>query len=83
MHAGACVGGTGPNLSGFPGLTYAPSQHGEGIRFAHNGTPIEDALGHPDAKGAIATLDAIAEKLGVKLPDVCDAIGYLRKHDLI
>lgn len=83
MHVGTCVGGKGPNLSGFPGLTYAPQQHGEGIRFAHNGVPVEEALADPAMATAVATLDGIAAKLGVKLPDVCDAVGHARTNGVI
>lgn len=80
---GTCVGGHGPNLSGYPGLTYAPNQHGEGVRFAHNGTPIDSALSEPSVADAIAALDAVAKKHGVKLPDLCDAIGFARNSEAI
>lgn len=68
------------NLSGYPGLTYAPSQHGEGIRLAHNGVPIEDVVSHPDLVAAVLTLKARAEAHGIpNWRDVCDAVAY---HEL-
>jgi hypothetical protein len=82
-HATAPAGSI--NLAPYPGLVYAPGQHGEGIRFAHNGKPVEDLrdkyLSGPDYvnEGGIGDMIAhAAEQLGVSFADVCDALKYLR-----
>lgn len=73
------------NLHPYPALAYAPHQHGEGIRFAHNGRPVEDAL-KADIAGEsdlVAALDRIAAHCGVSFGDVCDALKYLRDRKAV
>lgn len=73
----------GVNLAKYPGLCYAPQQHGEGVRFAHNGRPVGDVLDAEDVGGAARTtlfaVEAMAESFGVSFGDVLDALKYL--HD--
>ena len=65
------------NLSGYPGLTYAPVQWGPGVRLAHNGTPIEDVVSHPDLIAAVATLKERAAAHGIaNWSDICDAVRF-------
>lgn len=71
------------NLGQYPGLTYAPSQHGEGIRFAHNGRLIDEVVESEAAKAASVYLDNVAVQFGVSFGDVCDAMKYLRATEVI
>jgi hypothetical protein len=38
--SGISFGGSGPDLTGYPHLTHAPSPWGEGVRCASNGTAV-------------------------------------------
>ena len=38
---GSSTAGSGPDLTGYPHLTYAPSQWGEGVRVARTGAEVE------------------------------------------
>lgn len=71
------------DLARYPGLTYAPAQHGEGIRFAHNGRPVEAVAASEAGRAAVAHLDSVGAALGVSLAEVCDAIKYLRSRGMI
>lgn len=71
------------NLAPYPGLTYAPYQHGEGIRFALNGRSVDEVAASERARAASVHLDAIAAALGVSFGDSCDALKYLRDQNLI
>lgn len=75
--AGRCAGGT-VNLSGYPGLAYAPKQHGEGIRLAHNGKPVEEVAADPELAAAADVFAAHAARHGVSFGDMCDAVRYHR-----
>jgi hypothetical protein len=66
------------NLHAYPGLVHAPQQHGEGIRFAHDGRPVEDVASQGLAEDVSDSIDRIAASLGVPFGDVCDALKYLR-----
>lgn len=69
------------HLGNYPGLTHAPQQHGEGIRFAHNGKPVELVVEEGIGIEAryIRDIADTAEAIGVSFGDVLDALKYL--HD--
>lgn len=71
------------DLAPYPGLTYAPAQHGPGIRFAHNGRRVEEVAACDAGRAASVELGKIAAALGVSFTDVCDALKYLRDHQRI
>jgi len=77
-YGNAAVNPDAPNLHDYPALTHAPQQWGEGIRFAHNGRPVEDLSSMIDDYEVIGAMDAAARHLGVSFGDVCDALKYLR-----
>ncbi len=64
-------------LDGYPLLTYAPSQHGEGIRTEDNGTPIEDIVAKlAETKDPAAT----ARAFGTSVAHVGQAAAYAHAH---
>jgi hypothetical protein len=67
------------HLAAYPGLTYAPAQHGPGIRFAHNGRPVDEVAASESGRAAAIRIEHIAAALGVSFADACDALKYL--HD--
>lgn len=85
-----------PNLSGhatapvpsvdlwkYPGLTFAPAQHGEGVRFASNGRPVVEVLSVEVGRDARDQIDRLAREQGVSFSDACDALKYLRDHQML
>lgn len=84
VHRGTCTPGTATHrhLGPYPGLTYAPQQHGEGIRLAHNGRPVEE-LAAAVEPGTVAALDALATAMGAPFGDVLDGLKYLRDEKVI
>lgn len=65
-------------LNNYPGLVYAPQQHGDFVAFAHNGKPVDDVKSHTAMAFAISAILDMARDLGVSFGDVCDALKYLR-----
>lgn len=78
---GTCVGGTGPDLTGYPSLTYAPLQHGEGVRLARNGLDIDAVV--EAASSIMAEVDALACREGITLAELCDVLRYARANEMI
>ena len=76
---GTVTGGAGPDLTGYPHLTYAPSQWGEGVRCASSGAPVHSVAF--DAK--IDLVEAVAKTHHVTLHEVVDSIRYARANGLI
>lgn len=60
-------------LNGYPGLVYAPAQHGPGIRTEDKGVPVSAIC---DDVVAGLTFEAIAAKHGTTVDHVADAIRY-------
>jgi hypothetical protein len=60
-------------LDGYPLLTFAPLQHGAGIRTEDNGTPVSDIA---DAAAASPDLGTLAAKFGTSEAHVADALKY-------
>jgi hypothetical protein len=76
---GGCAAGSGPDLTGYPHLVYAPAQWGEGVRCGSNGIPA--AAVASDAKHD--PIGDVAEAYGVSLQEVCDCVRYAKAHGLI
>jgi uncharacterized protein (DUF433 family) len=75
---GACTGGTGPDLTGYPHLTYAPAQWGEGVRFAKHGEAIADIVERCEEQ--ISDLRVAAAFCRVTLRELFDAILYSQER---
>jgi hypothetical protein len=77
--AGTSVGGTGPDLTGYPHLVYAPSQWGEGVRCQSHGQPVEPIgrvmLRHP--------IGVAAFDFRCSLHEALDAFRYCEANGLI
>ena len=67
----------------YPGLTFAPAQHGEGIRFAANGRPVVELLSAEASRDTRDQIDRLAEAHGVSFADACDALKFLRDQKMI
>ena len=78
---GSSSAGTGPDLVGYPHLTYAPSQWGPGVRVASNGANVGAIAA--DAKSIISEVDALARREGISLDELCDALRYARANGAI
>jgi hypothetical protein len=78
---GTCIGGTGPDLTGYPLLTYAPAQWGPGIRLASNGAAVLSiAL---DAGSLMPDIDALAQSEGITLGELFESLLYARANGAI
>ena len=60
---GTSSGGTGPDLTGYPHLVYAPAQWGEGVRTEINGTRVAAVA----SMAALQCRSATAQTFGVTL----------------
>jgi hypothetical protein len=76
---GTSTAGTGPDLAGFPGLVYAPTQWGEGVRCGSNG---QDALSVAQAVDAVS-IGVAAATAGVSLNEALDSYKWAKKQGLI
>jgi hypothetical protein len=74
--SGTARGGTGPDLTGYPHLVYAPGQWGEGVCVASNGAPVASIAGAAKVCGAFSLLRQIADDFEITLDEVCDAIRW-------
>jgi hypothetical protein len=76
---GASTGGTGPDLTGFPHLVYAPVQWGDGVRVGSNG-----ALATTVAAAAVAMpIEAAARHSRVTPREALDCLLYARAIKLV
>jgi hypothetical protein len=73
---GASSGGAGPDLAGYPHLTYAPAQWGEGVRVARSGAPVAGIA--YDASALVADIDRLALDEGLSWDELFDALRYAR-----
>lgn len=76
---GGCSAGSGPDLTGYPHLVYAPAQWGEGVRCGSNGiraTAVADTAQHDP-------IEQVAADYGVSLHEVVDSLRYARANGLI
>jgi hypothetical protein len=79
---GTATRGTGPDLTGYPHLTYAPSQWGEGVRIARNGAPVAGISLDAQA-GCVAAIDALAQSENLSWPELFDALRYARANGAV
>lgn len=75
---GACSGGE-VNLSRYPSLTYAPEQHGDGVRTHVSGKSVDDIYRAANDTLIVATLKEFANTHGVDFEELCDALRYGHK----
>ena len=76
---GECTEGTGPDLTGFPHLVYAPNQWGDGVRCGSNGACAQ----HVAAMAAEFPIEEAAEEYGVSLAEALDALRWARASERI
>jgi hypothetical protein len=76
---GTSTAGTGPDLTEFPDLVYAPAQWGEGVRCGSNG---QDALSVARAVDAVS-IGVAAATARVSLSEALDAYKWAKKQGLI
>jgi hypothetical protein len=79
---GAAGPGSGPDLTGYPHLTYAPSQWGQGIRIARNGASVFGIAFDARAK-CVAAIDALAQSENLSWPELFDALRYARANGAV
>ncbi len=75
---GESTGGHGPDLTGYPTLTHAPSQWGEGVRVASNGAGVFSVSCDVRSLDAMILLDAVAQSKGITLDELFDCLRYDR-----
>jgi hypothetical protein len=80
---GKCEGGTGPDLSRYPTLTYAPLQWGEGIRTGSKGVPVDAIAADALANGAVDQIDDLMTRHSATFAEVLDSLDYARANGLI
>jgi hypothetical protein len=79
---GTAAAGTGPDLAGYPHLTYAPAQWGEGVRIARNGAPISDIALDAQAD-CVAAIDSVARSENLSWAELFDALRYARANGAV
>jgi hypothetical protein len=77
---GSSSGGT-VDLTGYPHLTYAPHQHGPGVRIARNGAAVE-AIAY-DASPLVMDIDRLANDEGLSWAELFDALLYSRANGMV
>ena len=75
---GASTGGSGPDLTGYPHLTYAPEQWGDGVRIARNGAEVDSIL--LDADTLAKKVDFLARAEGLTWDELFDVLRYGRAN---
>jgi hypothetical protein len=75
---GSSTAGSGPDLTGYPHLTYAPAQWGEGVRIARTGAEVK-GIGY-DAAPTVLMLDRLAAAEGITWDELFDALRYARAN---
>lgn len=85
---GGCSAGTGPDLAGYPHLTHAPAQWGEGVRIASTGVPAQEVVdrfrgGSVYMPSVIEELNEAAEELHISWAEIFDALRYAKANGLI
>jgi hypothetical protein len=78
---GSSTGGSGPDLTGYPHLTYAPGQWGEGVRVASNGIPIAQIAEECGDHLGFNILTA-AGAYGISIDELFEALKYGRAQRL-
>jgi hypothetical protein len=78
---GSSTAGTGPDLAGYPHLTYAPAQWGDGVRIARNGAEVDSIT--DDAAPTVLMLDRLAAAERITWDELFDALRYARANGAI
>jgi hypothetical protein len=76
---GSSSGGSGPDLTGYPHLVYAPAQWGEGVRVASNGAHA-DRIGSGVAEHPLPHVALVS---GVTLEEALDCYRYAFDNNLL
>lgn len=74
---------TAIRLDRFPNLTYAPAQHGEGVRTHLKGVLVDDIALSAKGSGLLAKIEIEAAKHGVDIEELLDAIRYAHVNKLV
>lgn len=67
------TGGEGPDLTGYPLLVYAPSQHGPGVRLNDNLALVTDIA---DAYAMESSIHGLAHLFGTTEAHIRQALAY-------
>ncbi len=68
------------DLTGYPRLTYAPFQHGEGVRIASHGFLVADVAKAAAKVNLVGTIEVLAKGLDLTWDELFDALRYARDH---
>jgi hypothetical protein len=68
------------DLTGYPNLTYAPSQWGDGVRVASNGYRVEEIARAADDEGLVDGCRLVARRFGLSSSELYDALRYAHDH---
>jgi hypothetical protein len=71
------------DLNGYPALTYAPQQWGDGIRLARNGEPIEKLVEYARIHDLIGTIEEMSLATGASWSEIFDVLRYARAQELV
>jgi hypothetical protein len=71
---GSSTGGSGPDLTGYPHLTYAPGQWGDGVRVASNGKAVWEIAETAQS----VPIERTADMYGVSVMEAAEAFSYAR-----
>ena len=76
---GGCTAGSGPDLTGYPHLTHAPAQWGDGVRIASNGAAVKHVAEHVDE----LPITIVAGVFDITIEAAADAYRYAKANGLI
>ena len=68
------------DLTGYPKLTYAPHEYGEGIRVASNGAPVTAIVQAAEWVDLVPRIEGVARGLDLAWDELFDALRYARDH---
>jgi hypothetical protein len=78
---GSSTVGSGPDLTGYPHLTYALAQWGEGVCIARTGAEVK-GIGY-DAAPTALMLDRLAAAEGITSDELFDTLRYARANGAV
>jgi hypothetical protein len=78
---GSATGGSGPDLTAYPHLTYAPHQWGEGVRIARNGAKVDDIAMH--LRFFAQDVDTVAAAEELSWDELFDVLRYARANGAV
>ncbi len=68
------------DLRGYPQLTYAPLQWGEGIRLHKNGLPVTQIAAAAKRIDLVGGIEQVCMGLDLTWEELFDALRYARDH---